>query len=262
MIINNISNFVLNFLQTYKCNNVIDSWNSRKNQQALTKIIKKANIIVKDPYKPKRGKSAYLFFCDEYRKKLKEENPKLNVKEIVSKLGILWKKMKDENSEELQKFENLSMNDRAKYKKEMISYKKEQKKTNEFLLTKKVDKEKEKEKKKEKELRKKELNKSKELQKSLKKEKREKNLAFEKFIKSKRRKTKKSHPELDSEGIVKYLTNKWEKLPESKKEKYKNLKPKNTRNNNNNLLPFFPQMKTFEDTSNAFITSTIQKITF
>ena len=55
------------------------------------KIIKKNNITVKDPNKPKRRKSGYLYFCAEYREKMKAENPDLTVKEIVSKLGILWK---------------------------------------------------------------------------------------------------------------------------------------------------------------------------
>lgn len=222
MIINDISQFVVNFLENNKNPNVIDAWLSKKNQHGLLKTIKKTNIVIKDPNKPKRGKSAYLFFCDEYRKKLKEENPNLNVKEIVSMLGTLWKQIKDSNSDELEKFEKLSMNDRMKYKKEMVTYKKEQKKDNELLLTVKKDKEKDKEKKKEKELKKKELNRSKELQKSLKKEKKERDQALDKFLKSKKKKTKKTHPELDSEGVIKYLVTKWEKYPESRKEKYKN----------------------------------------
>lgn len=222
MILNEISQYVINFLETNKNPNIVDAWLSKKNQHGLLKTIKKNNIVVKDPNKPKRGKSAYLFFCDEYRKKLKEENPNLNVKEIVSMLGILWKKIKEENSPELEKFEKLSMNERMKYKKEMITYKKEQKKDNDFLLNYKKDKDKEKDKKRDKELKKKEISRNRELQKSLKKEKKEKDQAFEKFLKSKKKKTKKTHPELDSEGVIKYLTTKWEKFPDTKKEKYKN----------------------------------------
>ena len=98
MFVDNISQFVLDFIQNNKNPNLCDAWNSKRNQEQLVKIIKKNNIIIKDPQKPKRGKSGYLFFCAEYREKMKQEFPELSVKEIVSKLGILWKKLKKENS--------------------------------------------------------------------------------------------------------------------------------------------------------------------
>ena len=92
MFVENISQFVLEFINNNQSNGnseLIDIWKSKKNQEQLIKTIKKNNITIKDPDKPKRGKSGYLYFCEVYREKLKSEYPELSVKQIVSKLGIL-----------------------------------------------------------------------------------------------------------------------------------------------------------------------------
>ncbi len=45
----------------------------------------------KDPLKPKRPKSSYLFFCEEKRKELMTKNPEDNISAISKKLGEMWK---------------------------------------------------------------------------------------------------------------------------------------------------------------------------
>jgi hypothetical protein len=45
----------------------------------------------KDPLKPKRPKSSYLFFCEEKRKELMAKNPEDNISAISKKLGEMWK---------------------------------------------------------------------------------------------------------------------------------------------------------------------------
>lgn len=226
MFVDNISQFVLDFIQNNKNPNLCDAWNSKRNQEQLVKIIKKNNIIIKDPQKPKRGKSGYLFFCAEYREKMKQEFPELSVKEIVSKLGILWKKLKKENSPEVKKFEQMSLDDRNRYKDEMTDYvpliRKINKKEKKIItddgiingddnnnITSVIENEK---------------NKQKEEKNLKRSKKKEKDDGYSKFIRSKRNKTRKTHPELDSEGILKYLAQKWEKFPDIKKEKYRNKK--------------------------------------
>ena len=228
MFVDNISQFVLDFIQNNKNPSLSDAWNSRKNQDQLFKVIKKNNIIIKDPHKPKRGKSGYLFFCAEYREKMKNEFPELSVKEIVSKLGILWKKIKNENSPEVKKFEQMSLDDRNRYKFEMTGYiplirkinKKEKKNVaivdvgvinvDENNISSVIENEK---------------NKQKEEEKNLKRsKKKEKDDGYSKFIRSKRNKTRKTHPELDSVGILEYLAQKWEKFPDMKKDKYRKKK--------------------------------------
>lgn len=226
MFVENISQFVLEFIQSNNNgsdNNaeLIDNWKSKKNQEQFIKVIKKNNITIKDPDKPKRGKSGYLYFCEVYREKLKDEYPELSVKEIVSKLGVLWKKLKAENSKEVINFELKSKEDRNRYKSEMTNYVPLIRKMNKknVLVNKTED--------------------SKDLgddnqnissielkdDKTIKRSKRkEKDEGYTKFIRSKRNKTKKTHPELDSDGILNYLKTKWEKFSDEKKLKYKNKK--------------------------------------
>ena len=69
-----------------------------------------------------------------------------------------------------------------------------------------------------------EKNKQKEEKNLKRSKKKEKDDGYSKFIRSKRNKTRKTHPELDSEGILKYLAQKWEKFPDIKKEKYRKKK--------------------------------------
>lgn len=54
--------------------------------------------ILKDPNKPKRPKSSYLFFCDEQRptlmKKMRKKG-KVNLGDIAKKLGLAWGKLSE-----------------------------------------------------------------------------------------------------------------------------------------------------------------------
>ena len=208
MFLENLSKFVVDFIQNNKNPNVLEAWHTKKNQEALCKIIKKNNITVKDPNKPKRGKSGYLYFCAEYREKMKNENPDLTVKEIVSKLGILWKQMKMTKDPEVKRFEQMSIDDRNRYKSEMNTY---------VPILRKLNKKEKKNKKDTDEL---DLNNIEKPKKSRKKD----DDGYNKYVRSKKNKTKKTHPELDSDGIIEYLKQKWTKFPQDKKDRYKHKK--------------------------------------
>jgi hypothetical protein len=190
MFLENINDFVITFFSQNTDNEYLESlWMSPKNQQLLLKTIKKTNIKIKDPNKPKRGKSGFLYFCEENREKIKNEHPSISVKEIVSKLGQLWQYLKKTNKEEIKRYEDLSISDRIRYKNQMKEYVP--------LMTRKKDK-----------------------SPKEKKVKSKRSILFDNYIKSKKLKTKRQHPELDSHGIITYLTEKWEKLPEEKKNRY------------------------------------------
>ena len=45
----------------------------------------------KDPNAPKRGKSAYIFFCSAKRPEVMAKNPNARVPELGTMLGALWK---------------------------------------------------------------------------------------------------------------------------------------------------------------------------
>ncbi|KAI7869315.1 high mobility group box domain-containing protein [Spinellus fusiger] len=49
----------------------------------------------KDPAAPKRGLSAYMFFSQDQRQVVKEENPEAGFGQIGKILGDKWKKMSD-----------------------------------------------------------------------------------------------------------------------------------------------------------------------
>ena len=78
---------------------------------------------IKDPNKPKRNKSCYLFFCDENRnnviKKLKEKDSKFKIGEVQRILGNMWKNLTDE---EKQPFMNKSLKEKEIYIQKMEDY--------------------------------------------------------------------------------------------------------------------------------------------
>ena len=85
----------------------------------------------KDPNAPKRGKSAYIFFGQQHREKVKEElmeehgddfkNPM-----VMSRLGELWNELKAstkaKDKKEVAKFEKMAADDKERYQAEMADY--------------------------------------------------------------------------------------------------------------------------------------------
>lgn len=77
----------------------------------------------KDPNKPKRGKSAFMFYCDKHRPKLiekvKKSGEKVNIGKIAKTLGKGWKNIKDNDKKE---FDELSRLDKERFEKEISEY--------------------------------------------------------------------------------------------------------------------------------------------
>ena len=77
----------------------------------------------KDPNKPKKPKSGFLFFCDEVRGKIIEEHKKDNGKvvigDVAKELGKLWKKLTDSKK---NKYNVMKENDKNRYAQEMEDY--------------------------------------------------------------------------------------------------------------------------------------------
>jgi len=66
---------------------------------------------------PKRAKSAYLYFCEENRKKItKELGPSVQSKDVTKALGQLWNETKKNG--DLSKYEKLSKKDKLRYENE------------------------------------------------------------------------------------------------------------------------------------------------
>ena len=77
----------------------------------------------KDPNKPKRAKTGFMFYCDEHRPKLinnfKKKNEKVDIKVVAKKLGESWKSLKDSKKE---KYNVLAAKDKERYLEEMQEY--------------------------------------------------------------------------------------------------------------------------------------------
>jgi len=78
---------------------------------------------VKDPNRPKRAKSAYLFFCDKKRpalmKKMREKQGKVQLAEIAKVLGAKWKKLTDEQK---VPYSASAEQDKHRYEEAMVVY--------------------------------------------------------------------------------------------------------------------------------------------
>lgn len=77
----------------------------------------------KDPHKPKRAKTAFMFYCQKHRpllmQKQKKKNEKIDIGKIAKTLGENWKKIKDKQKNE---FIVLATADKERYDKEIAEY--------------------------------------------------------------------------------------------------------------------------------------------
>jgi hypothetical protein len=77
----------------------------------------------KDPNKPKKPKSGFLFFCDEVRGKIIDDHRKTNGKvvigDVAKELGKLWKKLSNNNK---NKYNVMKENDKQRYAQQMEDY--------------------------------------------------------------------------------------------------------------------------------------------
>lgn len=74
----------------------------------------------KDPNAPKRALSAFFWFCNDERPKVKETMPDASVGEIAKELGRRWNDCTDDYK---SKYEALAAKDKARYDKESKAYK-------------------------------------------------------------------------------------------------------------------------------------------
>jgi len=75
----------------------------------------------KDPNAPKRALSAFFWFCNDERPKVKSVLPDASVGEVAKELGRRWN---DCTEDQKSKYEALAAKDKARYEKEMGAYKK------------------------------------------------------------------------------------------------------------------------------------------
>ncbi|KAF5329550.1 hypothetical protein D9619_009028 [Psilocybe cf. subviscida] len=67
----------------------------RTYRKAAEKAEKPARKGKKDPNAPKRALSAYMFFSQDWRERIKAENPDAGFGEVGKLLGAKWKELDD-----------------------------------------------------------------------------------------------------------------------------------------------------------------------
>lgn len=79
--------------------------------------------VLKDPNKPKRAKSAYLFYCDDHRQKIldtmRKKKKKVNIADVSKQLGAKWGGLSDAAK---APYEAKAQADRERYQEEMEQY--------------------------------------------------------------------------------------------------------------------------------------------
>ncbi|KAJ0426063.1 high mobility group box domain-containing protein [Aspergillus carlsbadensis] len=73
----------------------------------------------KDPNAPKRGLSAYMFFANENREKVREDNPGISFGQVGKMLGEKWKALSDK---ERKPYDDKAAADKKRYEEEKAQY--------------------------------------------------------------------------------------------------------------------------------------------
>jgi len=157
----------------------------------------------------KKPKTAYIHFCNEARKSVKDKNINISPKQILTKLGELWQELKSDGGEEYKKYIEIAEEDKTRYQrekeenpdiKEKPRKKRESKKTSEDKKKPKVEEKKPVE---DGEKKPKKLN------------------CYLKFLQAHRDGFKTENPEFNSKQITSELAMKWRELSDEDKQNWK-----------------------------------------
>ena len=127
-----IAKFVTKFLSDNGSEELVDKWNDQDNADAFSALVKKAckrssDKKLKDPNAPKRGRSAYIFFCSKNRENAKERlGEGAKATEVTSELGKMWNELKASTKKgdkiALLGFETEAAEDKSRYDEEKKDY--------------------------------------------------------------------------------------------------------------------------------------------
>ena len=114
--------FLRNLYSEDEIDEVLEKW--EEESETLKNIISKEEKKVKrkSPKKkatdaPKGARTAYIFFCMEERKKIKEEFPDIDNKDIVREMGRRWSSLDDKSE-----FQEMAEEDKKRFSDEMKDY--------------------------------------------------------------------------------------------------------------------------------------------
>jgi len=123
-----INKFLMENLDSEDHGVLMEAWNSEGIQKELQKLLPTSEKKIKDPNAPKRGKSSYLFFCEDHRaaakERLEEAGGDYKATDVTKMLGTMWTELKDDakRKKEFANYEKKSKEDKERYEREIASY--------------------------------------------------------------------------------------------------------------------------------------------
>lgn len=111
-----INKFVDTFFTENNLETAKTMWSSDATQKALKTVLNKAEkgTREKDPNAPKRGKSAYLYFCEDKRDEVRKTlGADAKAADVTRKLGELWNKLKSQDK--TGEYDKLAEVDKERY---------------------------------------------------------------------------------------------------------------------------------------------------
>ena len=131
----NIYIFITTFLEEHGSDEMLEKWNDPSNMQAFNQVLLSAanavkrdsNKKIKDPKKPKRGRSAYICFCTKNREAAKKAlGDGAKATEVTAKLGEMWRLLKESKNASDKKalvaLELEAAEDKTRYNEEIKDY--------------------------------------------------------------------------------------------------------------------------------------------
>ena len=102
------------------------SLNQLEKAEELTKLLLGEKVKMKfkkDPNRPKKPKSGFLFFCDEHRPDMIQEEKNKNKKVVIGKIAKeLGKKWKSLSVSQKNKYNKMNEKDKHRYVQEIEAY--------------------------------------------------------------------------------------------------------------------------------------------
>jgi len=81
---------------------------------------KRRRKVKKDPNAPKRSLSAFFWFCNDERARVKAGNPEYGIGDVAKVLGKMWSEASQDTK---RKYEAMAERDKARYDREIAAYK-------------------------------------------------------------------------------------------------------------------------------------------
>lgn len=125
-LLSSVNRIVTTFLRENN-EDLVESWETNEIQSEMKKLLSsKQEKKVKDPNAPKKSKSAYIFFCSDARKEIKESDPDMSATDVTREVSNRWNALKESTDEDdietVNRYKEMAEEDKLRYKEEKANY--------------------------------------------------------------------------------------------------------------------------------------------